>query len=711
VRVTAGSYYNNIYGENNKLNRQLFDVNKQIASGQKIQYAHENPGVFVDTLRLDDEIATLEQTKSSAQNAYKFSTQTDTAIGEIAKTFESLKVKLVNAASDSNSQSSLDAIAKEMRGLENYLKTLSNTSINGQYIFSGTATAIKPFDGNGNYQGNDKSINAFLGSGVKQTYNISGSQLFLGEESKVNRTVTTNVEQFNLTKQFPHNLENNAISSDTTNKVYITATDTIRDLMGDTDIDSTNNPNKMSHFYLQGTRSNGDTFKQKIDIPMTATVSDLMQKISDSYGSDQVNVTLNTKGQIEISDKFAGSSKLDFHIVGAVDHGVDGIDSADVTSLNALQSATSTTDFNDILSGNKDVYVKEFIKSGLTSSDPTITIQGLTYDQYMFDQQGSKLTSNVAQIIRDTNEVATSATKLVDVSGMNNVNGRSMSLKGNNVNGVAYDITLNLNTPSTFTDNLTSTTYNIYGTNYNDLNNNGIKEVGEGIPSSADQITYQQLMDVVNMVVTDSLPTVDILNATNPDPVDYDNAVANANAKGKVSLSNDGKLTFEDLIKPVTSASLSISDTTTNSFFPPIITGNALAFQANNSITIRDPKNNLFTQVDQMIKSVEEGNKYANSSNNNDPRNLGVQNSIQMIDDLIEHVSRLQAQAGSNSQVLDSTVNRSDLLIVSTKTLRSDVIDTDIAEATLKMQQLSLNYQALLSNISKVSHLSLVNYL
>jgi flagellar hook-associated protein 3 FlgL len=215
-------------------------------------------------------------------------------------------------------------------------------------------------------------------------------------------------------------------------------------------------------------------------------------------------------------------------------------------------------------------------------------------------------------------------------------------------------------------------------------------------------------MDVVNMVVTNSLPTV-----PNPgnDPVDYDSAITNANAKGKVSLTQDGKLTFEDLIKPITSASLSISDTTTNSFFPPIVTGNALTFQANNSITIRDPKNNLFTQIDQMIKAVEEGNKHANSSNNNDPRNLGVQNSIQMIDDMIEHVSRLQAQAGSNSQVLDSTVNRSDLLIVSTKTLRSDVIDTDIAESTLKMQQLSLNYQALLSNISKVSKLSLVNYL
>ncbi|MCI4407132.1 MAG: hypothetical protein JHC35_07600, partial [Sulfuricurvum sp.] len=51
------------------------------------------------------------------------------------------------------------------------------------------------------------------------------------------------------------------------------------------------------------------------------------------------------------------------------------------------------------------------------------------------------------------------------------------------------------------------------------------------------------------------------------------------------------------------------------------------------------------------------------------------------------------------------------LLIVNTKKLQSDVIDTDMAESASRMQQLSLNYQALLSNISKVSKLSLVNYM
>jgi flagellar hook-associated protein 3 FlgL len=41
------------------LSKDLFDVNKQIASGLKIEYAHEDVGVFSQTMRLDNELTAL----------------------------------------------------------------------------------------------------------------------------------------------------------------------------------------------------------------------------------------------------------------------------------------------------------------------------------------------------------------------------------------------------------------------------------------------------------------------------------------------------------------------------------------------------------------------------------------------------------------------------------------------------------------------------
>jgi flagellar hook-associated protein 3 FlgL len=60
MRVTTSMYYKSLYGTNNsKLSESLFDVNKQIASGLKIQYAKDDVRIFAETMRLDNELSTL----------------------------------------------------------------------------------------------------------------------------------------------------------------------------------------------------------------------------------------------------------------------------------------------------------------------------------------------------------------------------------------------------------------------------------------------------------------------------------------------------------------------------------------------------------------------------------------------------------------------------------------------------------------------------
>ncbi len=675
----------------------MFDVNKQIATGQKIQYAHEDPGVFIDTLRLDDEITTLSQVKNSTQSAYKVSTQTDTTIGQIVKTIESMKVKLINAASGANSDTSTQAIAKELRGLQNHLLSLANTSIGGQYLFSGTATSVKPIDSNGNYQGNDQNLEAFLGSGVRQKYNISGDQLFLGEENKISRTITSNVAQKSLTDLYPDIMKESGVSRASAKDTYLTGTSTIRDLMGDTDTDSTNDTTRSSYFYLQGTRTDGTTFKSKIQMNMTDSMDDLSHKIALAYDpnqttptANQVNVNINANGQIEISDKSTGSSKLDFHLVGAVDF--SGGTAANVTDIDNLQSGT--TDFETAAITTPGLYVKEFTKSGFTTPSGTLnTIEGINYDRTNLEQSGSKLLSNISQVNKTTNDYATSSTKLIDVSGETSLNGKQLAINGKDVTGATFTAQINFNSAgSTFS-----------------INGNGPFNIFTATaPRSAvdaDKMTYQQLMDIVNIAASGTLPTANTSNA-------YDTAITASNMLSSTSLDYAGRIIFEDKTNPSTKASISMYDPTSDTYpASGSTTGSSLLFNANSALTIRDSKTDFFSQIEEMIKSVEEGKTRSDGSDSTDPRNIGIQNSIQMMDDLSDHVSRLQTEAGSYSQVLQASSDRTDMLIVSTKTLQSDVIDTDVAEATLKMQQLSLNYQALLSNISKVSKLSLVNYL
>ncbi len=709
MRATLRGYYRNLQFDQSKTARELFDVSKQISSGQKIQYAYEDNSVFIDAVRLDNEVTTLTQVKQNAQSALQVSTNTDTTMNEMTKILESIKVKLVSAANESHSPESLNAIAAELRGLENNMLQLANTSIDGRYLFSGTEINTKPIDINGEYQGNDKQMQAFIGSGVAQTYNINGQDLFLGAENDTQRKISVNVPHFNLTELYPDVMVARTVPRELGKEEYLTQNHTIRDLMGDTDTDPTNDP--QSHFYIRGTRSDGTTFKEKIsDISSDQSIDVLLARIEKAFGTGTVSVTLNEDGQIEIEDKFKGSSKLDFHMVGAVDFDPAGADAASVTDIDNLD--TGITDFSIIaneVTGTPPVnpptnalYVKEFTKSALVSAPGAATnIEGIVYDRTLFTHDGPKLESNTSQVIKSgvtdangnsiSNLFATDATKLDDV--FSTITSSTLHLEGTQRSGAPYslDIVFGAN-PATdvvvVNDLIAATSYNVAD--------------GKGTDTIAQDMTYRQLMDIVNMAVNGVAPA--------DNDAGYRAAIDIANTNSSVKLSYDGKITFEDSTSP-TSAEISLYDAGSGDFtLAGVVNGSMATFNSNNTLTISDPKTDFFKQIDEAIKSVELGRIRADGDVD-DPRNVGVQNAIQALDDLSDHLYNQHSIAGVQSQTLQVTSDRTDMLIINTKILRSDTIDVDIAEASLELKQLELNYQAMLSTVSRISQLSLVNYL
>ncbi len=684
MRVSQSTYYNNIFANSNaKLNQELFDVNKQIASGLKIQYASDNVRIFAETMRLDNEMVTVGQTKKSIQSGYKVSNQTDVTISEFTKSMNRMRTLLVQVANDTNDKTSRDAIIKELREIEKNLKDLANSSINGQFLFSGSAVNVKPIADDGTYRGNDVGMKAFLGSHNQQKYNITGGELFLGEEGSVNREITSNVVNSNLL-----------------GGAVLTEDSPLRDLMGDKNGVSPNIP----IFYIRGTRSDGTSFKEKINtLRDTDTLKSLFTKIENIYGANSVNISCNSNGEIVIQDKLQGSSKLDFHMVGAIDYTNSMAGNADVKDIDTL--ATGETTYPP--TGN--LYIKEFSKSGLVS--PT-SIEGLTYDRAAFMHNGSIISSNVPQVLKayntstnpytqlNKNAFATDSTKISDVADAKKeilpsttpktytLDGTQLLLKGTDVNANRVNLQIDFkDTGSTFSLDGGVTNYNIYNV--------------DGSQVAADTMTYRQMMDVINMVETNKLPV------TTNSVTDYQTAIENSELLGETSLSYDGKIQFEDLNNANTQATISLYDANTNDF-----TKNAsvMTFNSNNALTVRDPKTDFFKTINEIIQGVESYNNYPDSTSIV-KRNVGIENAIAMMDDLQDHIFRTQSAAGAQSNRLSTSLERIQVLEINTLSLRSSVVDTDLAESSLKLSQLTLNYQAMLATVSKVSQLSLVNYM
>ncbi|MGE0739571.1 flagellar biosynthesis protein FlgL [Sulfurimonas sp.] len=700
MRIASDMYYKNIYGTNNsQLSKSLFDVNKQIASGLKIQYAQDDIRTFTETMRLDNEITTLDQTKKSVQSALKFSDQTDAVLNEFETAMNRARTLLVNAANGTNSETSLDAIAHELRGLEEHFKSLSNTSINGQYLFSGSAVDTKPIASDGSYRGNDAILKAFTGSGTSQQYNINGAELFLGEEQTVRREISTNVVQYSLSAKYPD------FSDSTVSGVskHLTSSDTIRDMMGDTD--NTADTLSKHFFYISGTKSDGTAFKEKISMNDEQKVDDLLKQIGDIYGNtadlDVVNVSLNSYGQIVIEDKMKGSSKIDFHMVGATDFDLtDGTNAADIDDITLYGAnagkidnlGSGETNFDKIMLGTAttSLYVKDFVKSSLSAADGVVgnTIEGTLYDRTEFSKEGAMLSSSTPQIIKETNAFATASTKLSEVAS-ESLDGKSFVFEGTNIHGVSYSAQIDLATSgSTFSLDGGITNYDIF-------------DMGSPRAAvSANDMTYKQLMDVMNIVVTGNIPTA---NST----ADYDAAIEIADLGARTFLSYDGKITFEEIGTGNTKASIALYDANSGDFSAA---ASVMTFNTNNAVTVRDPKTDFFKTFDAMITAVENYKLYPDGSSG-DVRNVGIENAIKMMDDLQDHIFKSHSQVGAQSNALTNSLQRTEMLKMSSVGLRSSVIDTDLAEAYLNLEQLNTNYQAMLSTVGKISQLSLVNYL
>ena len=282
-----------------------------------------------------------------------------------------------------------------------------------------------------------------------------------------------------------------------------------------------------------------------------------------------------------------------------------------------------------------------------------------------------------------------------------------MILKGQTIiNGSNYDVKIDFkdiaNGGSTFSLD-TDGDGNYDNGSYDIFNTSNPREA-----VNADDMTYQQLMDVTNMVVSGTLPASDNSSGDKTqEALHYDKAIAYSQDLSNTKLSYDGKIEFEDFSFSSTKASLSMYDSNAGDFStdPSIMT-----FNANNALVVKDAKTDFFKELDRIIKSVENHERYPDASNG-DLRNVGIENAISMVDDLSRHVGRSHASVGAQSTALTNSLERAELLEISTMTLRSDTIDTDLAEASLNLAQLNLNYQAMLSTVGKISQLSLVNYL
>ncbi|EHE1098370.1 flagellar hook-associated protein FlgL [Campylobacter upsaliensis] len=728
----------------------LNKLSMQLSSGMKIQDSYEDASIYIDNTRLEYELKTLEQIKEATSSAKEMTSNSMKALQDMVKLLENFKVKVTQAASDSNSQTSREAIAKELEKIKEQIVQLANTSINGQYLFAGAQLNHKPFDSKGNYFGDKNNVNVVTGAGTESPYNIPGFDLFFKADGDYQKQITTN-------ESFTDNRHD--LSKGPSKKQYLKGDNLWQDLIGlgyvkdkklDIDKDFEQDDTKLEFppttLYVQGVKPDGQSFKSAVLVNPTDKMEDVLEKIGNLYGNTAtekvVDVTINDSGQIQIRDLKEGNNKLDFHAVAYTPQFDDKTEMQEIeTAMRAAQPPLSKDDLTNLVMeaaiGNParpitdlqspvrvtinnqqfeiDLHQTDFINSKMTDSAGNAT-NGADYDNTFFEKHGNSVIGNVSQVIQGTNAYATDDTKLSEVMSGNAMDS-TLNLTVNSKGGNTYNVTVNLqNSTVSFPDPANpgqTITFPITHTNPTTGNN--------GVVTPPNEITYRQINDIIGMFASDQVPTQTItpnngqINANQYDTLQK--LMSDSKSTVNVTMDYRGRISVTDKLSTGTNIGVSLSDSQSGQFpQPPYnhtanqVAGPDFSFNANNSLVIDEPNVDVIKDLDLMIEAVLSGNMRANADGDN-PRNTGMQGALERLDHLSDHINKLNTTMGAYHNNIDNVNTRVTFLGVNVQTLKTKVNDADYGETLMNLMQTQLAYQASMKATTTISQLSLLNYM
>jgi flagellar hook-associated protein 3 FlgL len=158
MRVTSNSYSETLINQLQTLQRRQGTLQTQIASGQRIQNASDDPLSANRILTLRDDSVANAQYQKNIQSHQDFATATNSALQSLQKIVNRAE-EISISADDLSSTGDLQSYGLEVGELIKQAIDIANTQFRGEYIFSGTksnAPAATPaYDDKGHVQSVD----------------------------------------------------------------------------------------------------------------------------------------------------------------------------------------------------------------------------------------------------------------------------------------------------------------------------------------------------------------------------------------------------------------------------------------------------------------------------------------------------------------------------------------------------------------------------
>ncbi len=163
----------------------------QISTGKRILSPSDDPAGSVQVLSLQREVSVSEQYLVNTDKAENKLSIEEGVLSGATTMLQRIRELAVQGLNDTNSQQDRQAIAHEIKALNEQILALANTrDSNGDYLFSGFKSNTQPYENiSASYQGDEGQRNLKVGAGVFIETNDPGDQIFGAEV--IATTVTT----------------------------------------------------------------------------------------------------------------------------------------------------------------------------------------------------------------------------------------------------------------------------------------------------------------------------------------------------------------------------------------------------------------------------------------------------------------------------------------------------------------------------------------
>lgn len=155
--------------------------------GKQLENGSDDSILYSRIVSVDDKIRTYEGIETQIERTVVQNNTADSSMKEIKKILEYINAELIKANTDTTGEDGLKAIAINIAGMKENLYDLANTHVEGEYVFTGSDSSIKPFemDANGKvtYVGDNKLRSVAVEEGSYRERGVNGFDMMMYSSS------------------------------------------------------------------------------------------------------------------------------------------------------------------------------------------------------------------------------------------------------------------------------------------------------------------------------------------------------------------------------------------------------------------------------------------------------------------------------------------------------------------------------------------------